>query len=194
MSALVVPRVIETSEIRLRPFATHDAQAVFDVLLGDPLVTAWLPIATHRSVDESREFIERCEFGWRMGTRMTWAIEDAASGTLLAAVDLRPELPRAEIGVIISRREGHRRRRACLAAFVKLLNWLLAQPQLCRIHAFCAPEGAAASTMERLGFRLEGRLANWEPRPNMGRAAGDALLFAITREAIQTGSLRLWGT
>ncbi|HYS66519.1 MAG TPA: GNAT family protein [Paraburkholderia sp.] len=182
MSEFVAPRIIETDAIRLRPFVSEDAQALFSVLLGDPEVTAWLPMPTHADIEETRAFIRRCDAGWQSGTRYTWALEDAASATLLAAIELRPEPPRAEIGVVISKRSGHRRRRASLAALLKLIGWLLSQPQLCRIHAYCAPEGAAASTMPRLGFKLEGRLTNWEPRPNQGRIAGDALLFSITRD------------
>lgn len=182
MSEFIVPRIIETDAIRLRPFVGEDAQALFSVLLGDPEVTAWLPMPTHAGIEETRAFIRRCDAGWQSGTRYTWALEDAASGTLLAAIELRPEPPRAEIGVVISQRSGHRRRRASLSALLKLIGWLLSQPQLCRIHAYCAPEGEAASTMPRLGFKLEGRLTNWEPRPNRGRLASDALLFSITRD------------
>lgn len=177
----VAPRVIETDTIRMRPFRQADARMLFDVLLGDPEVTAWLPMRTHASVADTRAFIARCEAGWRDGSCFTWALEDAASGALLAAIELRAQPPRAEIGVVISRLDGHRRRRASLAALLKLIRWLLMRPELCRIHALCAPEGAAASTLPRLGFTLEGRLVNWEPRPNQRMRAGDALLFAITR-------------
>jgi [ribosomal protein S5]-alanine N-acetyltransferase len=181
MNTFFPPAVIETDEVRLRPFADPDAEELFETLLGDPAVTEWLPFPTHRHVDDTRLFIQSCQLGWNSRTCFTWAMEDRQSGRLVAAVDLQPEPPRAEIGVITSRREGHRRRRAGLAALLRLIGWLLAQPQLCRIHAYCAPEGAAASTMTRLGFTLEGRLANWEPRPNRQLPAGDALLFAITR-------------
>lgn len=191
MNRLEVPCVIETNAVRLRPFREGDAQTLFTVLLGDPEATAWLPMRTHANVAETRAFIAQCEVEWRNGYRYTWALEDAASRTLLAAIALRPEPPRAEIGVIISRLEAHRRRRASLAALLKLIRWLLAQPALCRIHAYCAPEGAAASTLTRLGFAFEGRLTNWEPRPNQGLLAGDALLFAITREPGATDVPRL---
>lgn len=182
MNRFQVPRVIEAHGLRLRPFRADDAQTLFTVLLGDPEVTAWLPMRTHVNEAETRAFIAQCEAEWRNGYRYTWALEDAASGALLAAIELRPEPPRAEIGVVISRLQGHRRRRASLAALLELIRWLLARPALCRIHAYCAPEGQAASTLTRLGFTFEGRLTNWEPRPNQGLLAADALLFAITRE------------
>ncbi|KER67571.1 hypothetical protein HR51_32515 [Burkholderia cepacia] len=175
------PTIIETDELRLRPFVDDDADALFEALLGDPAATEWLPFPTHRSVAQTHAFIQHCRLGWASKTRFTWAMEDRQNGRLVAAIDLTPAPPRAEIGVVTSRREGHRRRRAGLAALLRLVDWLLAQPQLCRVHAYCAPEGQAASTMSRLGFTLEARLTNWEPRPNRNLVAGDALLFAITR-------------
>jgi hypothetical protein len=89
--------------------------------------------------------------------------------------------PRAELGVMISARATPRQRRAGLSALLKLIRWLLAQPQLCRVHACCAPKSPAASTMRRLGFTLEGRLTNWLPLPNTPGGVGDALVFAICR-------------
>lgn len=183
MPTFCPPTIIETDELRLRPFVDDDADALFEALLGDPVVTEWLPFPTHRSVAQTRAFIQHCRLGWASRTRFTWAMEDRQTGRLVAAIDLTPTPPRAEIGVVTSCRAGHRRRRAGLATLLRLLDWLLAQPQLCRIHAYCAPEGNAASTMPRLGFTLEARLANWEPRPNRNLVAGDALLFAITRGA-----------
>lgn len=182
MDRFVPPRVIDIDEIRLRPFVDADADALFHTLLGDAAVTEWLPLPTHRSVDESRAFIRLCEEGWMRSAHFTWALEDRPGRRLLAAIELVPSLPRAELGVIISRRDGHRRRRASLVALLKLIDWLMAQPQLCRLNAYCAPQGLAASTMTRLGFTLEGRLRHWEARPNRAEQAGDALLFAITRE------------
>lgn len=181
MKTFSPPTLIETDELRMRPFVDGDADALFDALLGDPVVTEWLPFPTHRHVAETRAFIRHCRLGWDSMTRFTWALEDRKTGSLFAAIDLTPTPPRAEIGVVTSCRVGHRRRRAGLATLLQLIDWLLTQPQLHRIHAYCAPQGPAASTMPRLGFILEAKLTSWEPRPNRGIVAGDALLFAITR-------------
>ena len=186
MRAFVPPDVIDADAIRLRKFVETDAHAAYEVLFGDPAVTEWLPSATHRTVDDTRSYIALCERGWSAGLCYTWALEDRESGHLLGAIELRPSPPRVEIGVVISRREGHRRRRASLAALLKLIRWILAQPQICRVYACCAPGGEAAKTMTRLGFTYEGRLSNWEARPNRGLAADDSLMFALTRAPGQT--------
>jgi len=180
------PRIIDFGRLRLRPFTRSDAPMLFDCLLGDPDVTAWLAFRTHRSTAESETFIEDTQRGWTSGHCFTWALEDSESARIVAAIEVRPALPRAELGVITSFQEGYRKRRAGLLALLKLIDWLMSQPNLWRLHAYCAPEGKAASTMTRLGFTLEGRLSHWEPRPNQNIAAGDALLFAITRSPAES--------
>jgi len=184
MHAFYPPRFIESDELLMRPFVEDDAQELFDALLGDPAVTEWLVVPTHRSVADSRSFIESCRSGWVRRTRFTWALQDKASQRIVAAIDLKPALPRVEIGVITSQRPGHQRRRAGLQTLRKFIDWLMAQPQIFRVDAYCAPQGAAASTMSKLGFVLEGRLLNWEARPNRNLPAGDSLLFAMTRAPI----------
>jgi RimJ/RimL family protein N-acetyltransferase len=96
-------------------------------------------------------------------------------------IELRPNLPRVEFGVLISRQGGARRRRAGLHALRKLIDWLIAQPSIFRIEACCTVDGVAHRAMERLGFTLEGKLVNYGCLPNLGLAAPDAYLYALTR-------------
>jgi [ribosomal protein S5]-alanine N-acetyltransferase len=98
-------------------------------------------------------------------------------------IELKPTLPRVEIGVIISRHGGARRRRAGVLALQELIDWLIEQPGVYRVFACCAVDGAAHSSIERLGFVQEARLTNHEPRPNRGLAAADSYLYALTRPA-----------
>jgi RimJ/RimL family protein N-acetyltransferase len=175
------PRTIETDQVMLRPFNADDAQSLFVYLMGDAEVTRWLPAPMHRSVDESRQLIAHAELEWTLGAGFLWGMFSRDGNHLLAAVELRSSPPRGEIGLMSTRLARSHCRRAGLSLFLRLLDWLLANTPLCRLHAFCVPEGPAASTMERLGFTLEGRLTNWLPLPNTAPGIGDALLFALTR-------------
>ncbi|WP_181885559.1 GNAT family N-acetyltransferase [Trinickia dinghuensis] len=177
------PAFIETDAMTFRPFVADDAPALYETMLGDEKQTEWLSLLRHRSVGDSLRYIDRKQREWAAGTGFTWALADRASGTVVASIELHAGPPRAELGVITSRFATSRQRRAGLAALLKLIRWLLAQPQLCRVHAYCAPESPAASTMRRLGFALEGRLTNWLWLPNTAAGVGDALLFAICRPA-----------
>lgn len=177
------PRVIETDRLWLRPFVESDAEQLYYALLGDPEVMEWLPRRTLESVDEAILYIRECEAGWKNKTMFTWVFEDKETGHLCSMLELRPCLPRIELGVASAQRLAWRRRRASLEAFRKLLHWTIEQPNVYRVYACCSPYGKSAPTMEKLGFKYEGRLVNWEARPNRGLVADDALLFALTRTA-----------
>jgi ribosomal-protein-alanine N-acetyltransferase len=175
------PDVIETDDLLLRAPVPDDAPALFDEMFGDGDMMRDLPMVLHRSVEDSQRFVEESERGWREGTLIRWVLEDKETKRLTAVIELRPQLPRIEVGTIISRHGGARRRRAGLYALRKLLKWLLAQPPVFRIYAYCAIDGKAYSTMERLGFALEATVKNHECRPNRGLPAADSYLFAMTR-------------
>ncbi|MFL9864597.1 GNAT family N-acetyltransferase [Paraburkholderia fungorum] len=184
MSQFRPPELIESDELLLRPPEPRDAAMLFDEMLGDPGTTRYLCCRCHVSLDETLTFIDESQRGWQDGTLIRWVLEDKSSGRLTALIELRPRPPRAELGVVISRHGGARRRRAGLYALRKLLKWLLAQPPIFRIYAYCAVDGDAHSSMERLGFTLEAKLINHECRPNLGLLAGDSYLYAMTRPLI----------
>jgi [ribosomal protein S5]-alanine N-acetyltransferase len=57
----------------------------------------------------------------------------------------------------------------------------LALPPIFRVWATCHPANlASARVLEKSGLTYEGRLARWEPRPNLGEDAGDSLVYAAT--------------
>jgi RimJ/RimL family protein N-acetyltransferase len=67
-------------------------------------------------------------------------------------------------------------------AATAVVAWAMAQPAIHRVWATCAPDNVASvRVLEKAGLRLEGRLACWEARPNLGLAAGDCLVYALTR-------------
>lgn len=181
MTAFRPPACIETDELILRPFMLADADQIYYAFCSDPRVTEWLPMPTHRSVEQTRAYIGWCVLGWERGVTFTWGLFGKTDGRLCALIELNVLLPRVELGVVTSSRPGHVRRKAGLSVLKKLTEWLIGQPQIHRLYACCAPEGKAAATMERLGFKFEGRLPNWEPRPNRNLSAGDVLMFAKTK-------------
>ncbi|MDR6448585.1 RimJ/RimL family protein N-acetyltransferase [Paraburkholderia terricola] len=181
MSTFRFPGLIESDELLMRPPEPRDAQALFDDMLSDVATTRDLSFARHTQLDETLAFIDEAQEGWRTGTLIRWVLEDRASSRLTGLIELRPHPPRVELGVVISRRGGARRRRAGLYALRKLLKWLIAQPPFLRVFAYCAVDGDAHSSMERLGFTLEAKLTNHECRPNRGLIAADSYLYAMTR-------------
>jgi ribosomal-protein-alanine N-acetyltransferase len=172
---------METPYLVLRPLAPADAPALFDEMLGDIGTMRDLPVPRHRNVEQTAAFIDEALRGWQDGTLIRYALECKETGRLTALIELKPALPRIEVGVVISRLGGARRRRAGVLALQDLLHWLIEQPGVYRLFACCAVDGAAHSSMERLGFVQEALLMNHEPRPNRGLLADNSYLYARTR-------------
>lgn len=175
------PRLIESDTLLLRPPKPEDAQALFDDMFSDEETMRFLSFSRHTRIEETRAYIEESLEGWETGWMIRWVVEDKATGSLTALLQLMPQPPRAELGLILSRRGPSRRRRTGLKALRTLIKWIVAQPLIYRLYAYCAVDGTAHTSMERLGFVREARITNHEARPNLGLPAGDSYLFAMTR-------------
>ncbi|VWC49292.1 GNAT family N-acetyltransferase [Burkholderia lata] len=181
MNAIRPPELIETERLHLRPLTADDACEAFDALFGDPATTLDLPWPIHRSVDETRACIGRLAEGWRSGAFFSWGLFEKRNGRLIGTLEMHGRLPRVEIGLVTSFAPGRVRTRAWSEMLRRFLDWLIAQPGVYRIEAFCSVTGRAAPFMPKLGFVSEGVVRNYEARPNRGMSAGDSYLFAITR-------------
>jgi ribosomal-protein-alanine N-acetyltransferase len=60
-------RIWETSRLLAKPAAVADAQVVFEDYASDPAVAKYMTWKPHRSVDETIEFLGRCERVWIEG-------------------------------------------------------------------------------------------------------------------------------
>jgi len=181
MNAIRPPELIETERLHLRPLTAADAHEAFDALFGDPATTLDLPWPMHRSVDETRACIGRLAEGWRSGAFFSWGLFEKRDGRLIGTLEMHGRLPRVEIGLVTSFAPGRVRTRAWSEMLRRFIDWLIAQPGVYRIEAFCSVTGRAAPFMPKLGFVSEGVVRNYEARPNRGMSAGDSYLFAITR-------------
>jgi RimJ/RimL family protein N-acetyltransferase len=156
---------------------------LFEQMLSDADTTKDLAFACHRDIYATHDYIPDALTCWKFGTLYRYALVCKESDALTAIIELTPRLPQITLGVVISRTGGHRRRRTGIAALREFLRQVLEQPGVYRICAYCAVDGLAYSSMERLGFKREGLLVNYEARPNRGLAAADSYLYAMTRPA-----------
>ena len=56
----MLPDSFETSRVRLRPVAVEDAEAIFDAYAQDEEVVRYLIWRPHRSLSETKAYVERC--------------------------------------------------------------------------------------------------------------------------------------
>src|SRR5262245_24580341 len=96
------PERIETERLVLRRPTEDDAEAIFAGWASDPEVTRYEGWPTHRSVDDTREFLRRADGLWRrFGIGPVVILEN---GIAVGSSGLDPETPtRAEIGYVLAR-------------------------------------------------------------------------------------------
>jgi RimJ/RimL family protein N-acetyltransferase len=179
VTALRPPETIATPRLALRPVTLADAPHIFRYA-SDVENTRFMVFPRHRELAEAEAYARRCVECWQNGSAFPWAIVAPTRGDFLGAIELRLRPPKADFGYILMRafwRQGF-----MSEAAAAVVAWAIAQPSIHRVWATCAPENeASAGVLEKAGLRLEGRLACWEPRPNLGIPAGDSLVYALTR-------------
>ena len=169
------PRVL------LRPFRLDDVEAVLRYA-SDPEVTRHLEWDAYDDPVTAEAFVRSTLAG---GT--TWyarAVVLHATGEVIGGADLRVVSARdrrAEIGYGLARPHwGHG---YAVEAAGLLIRHGFERLGLVRIQAVCAVDNArSVRTLERLGMRCEGRLAQYRWKLD---GAHDQLLYAVTRGGVR---------
>jgi RimJ/RimL family protein N-acetyltransferase len=182
VDTLRAPETLTTTRLALRPIGAADTSSIF-TYASDPDATRFMNWPCHRALAESETFARRCVTCWQDGSAFPWALVLRESGDVVGAIELRTRPPKADFGYIL-RRAFWRQGFASEAASA-VVAWAMAQPAIYRVWATCHPDNiASARVLEKAGLRPEGRLARWEPRPNLGGAAGGSLVYAVTRPPV----------
>jgi len=166
--------ILASERLVLRPVRLSDAEALFAVLSDVDLMT-WWSSGPHRTVEETRAYLEPAAAGeWR-----SWAItrtgEDIALGWVNA--HLRRENV-SEIGYILNRSawgQGIARE-----AIGLVLDQLFVVEGQRRVFADTDPDNRfSIGLLTKMGFQLEGHLrAEWETHIGVR----DTLLFGLLRD------------
>jgi RimJ/RimL family protein N-acetyltransferase len=183
MDDLRAPESFKTARLALRPMGVADASNIFHGYAADVEATRFMIFPRHRVVAESESFARRCAQCWQDGSAFPWAIVIDSTGEFAGAIEMRIKPPKADFGYILCR--AYWGRGFATEAASAIVGWAMPQPAIYRVWATCHPDNiASAHVLEKSGLRLEGRLSRWEPRPNLGEAAGDSLMYAVTRPAV----------
>lgn len=177
----VMPRTIDTTRLHLRSPEPTDAAAIF-AYAGDPRATRYMIWPTAVDIDDTHDFLDDVAAGWAAGDDFCYVVTDAGTGALYGAASCQFDAHGAAIGYIVAPAFWGRGLATESAGAIVDAAWR--NDDLYRVWATCDVDNrASARVLEKLGFRLEGRLARWAPRPNLddGPVPGDALCYALTR-------------
>jgi len=151
--------ILHTERLTLRAPRLEDTEALF-AYASDPEVTRHLTWDTHRSVEDSEEFLRVAIRGYADGGLPRWAIVHRGDGAFIGTcgyVAHSPEHHRAHIGYALSRAYwGRGLATEVVAAIVRFGFEALG---LNKVVASCFPENTASeSVMLKAGMSYEGTL------------------------------------
>ncbi|MAF60400.1 MULTISPECIES: GNAT family N-acetyltransferase [Pseudomonadota] len=168
--------VLRSDRLTLRQVRVSDAEALFEILSDDELMT-WWAFGPHRSVEETRAMLEPVaaeDASWR-----SWAITRTGEDIALGWVNAHQRRENvSEIGYILARSawgQGIARE-----AVGRVLDQLLVAEGQRRVFADTDPDNRfSIGLLQKLGFQLEGHLrAEWETHIGVR----DTLLFGLLRD------------
>ena len=175
--------IIETDRLILRPPRADDAEAVFARYASDPRVTRYLGWPTHRSIDDTRGFLNFCAAEWQRWPAGPFLIESRDTRTLLGSTGLGfDSSDQAATGYVLAHDAwGAGYATEALAA----MRDLGARLGLSRLYALCHPQHRASGrVLEKCGFALESTLKAHSEFPNLEPGVAADVLCYVIRPAI----------
>jgi ribosomal-protein-alanine N-acetyltransferase len=172
------PERIETARLVLRKPSAADAEAVFGRYSADPEVTRFLGWPRHRSLGDTRAFLEFSETEWESWPAGPYLIECRERQSLVGGTGFSFETRfRAATGYVLARDAWNRG-----YATEALTSMVALAPRLSlrRLYALCHPDHAASRrVLEKCGFVREGLLRSYAEFPNLVPGEpGDVLCYA----------------
>lgn len=171
------PQIFETLRLRLRPPVLEDAKSIFEQYAQDAEVTKYLIWSPHRYIDETRDFLRRCQFLWKDGAAFPWAITRKEDDCLLGMIEIRIDGHSVNLGYVLARRfwgNGY-----AAEAVNAVSDWALAQEEIYRVWAVCDVENhASARVLEKSGMQREGTLRRWLVHPHCGVVPRDCYCYS----------------
>ncbi|MFC4931717.1 GNAT family N-acetyltransferase [Massilia sp. GCM10023247] len=153
----MLPPVLTTARLVLRPFTHGDAAALFGVFSDEQVVRFWSSGPWTEMV-QADKMIEEAMLAYREGGLARYAIALAATDELIGICNLRgffEQNRRCELGYALA--SAHWGRGYAFEALEALLGHAFSSLDMNRIEADIDPRNdASARLLERLGFRQEG--------------------------------------
>jgi RimJ/RimL family protein N-acetyltransferase len=160
------PEVVETPRLRLRRPRGSDAETIFARYSSDAEVTRFVGWPMHRSLDETRAFLDDSDAEWIRWPAGPYLIVARETGRLLGATGLAFETShRAMTGYVLAKDAwGRGYATEALSAMVGVAK----NTGLRRLYALCHHEHrASARVLEKCDFAREGVLRAYGEFPNL---------------------------
>jgi len=171
---------IVTPRLTLRPPRLTDAESIYEEYAADPEVTRYLIWSPHKSIEDTRAFLETGLVERRRRPEEPFVITLTGVDRAIGMIAYRHNGHKADIGYVLGRR--HWGRGIMTEAGRAVVEQVFAIPGVQRVWATCDVENVgSARVLEKIGMTREGILRRWIVHPAISDEPRDSLVYAIVR-------------
>jgi len=180
-SSEIMPTTIKTARLVLRVPRPEDAAIIFTAYAQDAEVCRYLVWSPHKSIVETKDFLQRVISAWGTRTRFPYVITRGEDGQLLGMIEVRLYDYKADVGYVLAREfwsKGYVSEALC-----SVIDVTFALDRVYRVGALCDVDNtASARVMEKAGMVYEGTLRRYSLHPNVNAdEPRDVRVYAKTR-------------
>ena len=177
------PERFDLPGLCLRLLRASDALAIFEGSARHPEVLRYMAWPPPRALADTAAYLASVRDDAERGTGFTYALLPAGATALQGGIGFTLHGGTASFGYVLA--PAYWGRGLVVAAFAALGDWLLAQPSIYRVEAFCHTDNRrSARVMEKAGLAFEGRLRRHAVYPNLSAEPLDSLMYARVRPAV----------
>jgi ribosomal-protein-alanine N-acetyltransferase len=177
MIRLPLPPKIETPGLLLQRLKYEDAEEIFYAYASKPQATKYLSWPTHKSVDETRNYLKYAIESWNFGIDYTYSIR-LKTFLLIGSIGVLHDQGRAQLGYVIS--PTYWQKGYATEAVAAVIEALKSCTDLYRIGTFVDVENTAScKVLAKCGFMEEARLPKWFRFVNQNNQPRDCILFRL---------------
>ena len=168
---------IDTDRLLLRKPSQDDAEAIFTCYASDPEVTRYLSWPTHRSIEDTEQFLAFSDAEWERWPAGPYIIFSLADGVLLGSTGLHFRSPtRVETGYVFAR--GAWGKGFATEATLAMIA-VARETGVKELRASCHPEHVRSRrVLEKCAFIVEEK-RSLLVFPNLGREPQPTLQFCL---------------
>lgn len=175
---LSIPDNVNTDRLYLRPLRYEDADEIFHVYASRAEATRFVSWPTHRSIEDTRQFLNDAVRGWQQGTDYSFSIRKKENHRFIGTFGLLNDNGKIQVGYALG--PLHWGNGYATEACSQVLSVLQRVERIYRVGSFVDAENiASAKVLVKSGMVEEARLPEWFRFVNQGNQPKDCILFRL---------------
>jgi [ribosomal protein S5]-alanine N-acetyltransferase len=174
-----LPQRLETDRLILARLRYEDAEEVFYTYASKPEATRFMAWPTHKTLNDTRSFLDYAVRGWILGTDYTYSVRLKDSNRLIGSIGTMHDEGKIQFGYILSPTQWNKGYATEMCR--KLMATLKTMDGVYRVSTFVDVDNvASAKVLVKSGLEEEARLEKWFRFVNQGNEPKDCILFRLS--------------